>query len=83
MATAAKDMLDGAAVLALSPSDILIGDRLGAFWPDKAAALGKMMAQDGQIVPIIVRKSGSRAAAPWTLVAGHHRLEGAKLEGQP
>lgn len=81
MATAAKDMLDGAVVLALSPNDILVGDRLGAFWPDKAAALGKMMAQDGQIVPIIVRKSGPRAAAPWTLVAGHHRLVGAKLEG--
>lgn len=81
MATAVKDVMDGASVLALSPHDIIIGERQGAFWPDKAAALGKMMAQDGQIVPIIVRKSGPRAAAPWTLVAGHHRLEGAKLEG--
>lgn len=82
MATAAKDVTDAAAVvLSLSPYDVLVGDRLGAFWPVKAAALGRLMAEDGQIVPIVVRKSGPRAAAPWTLVAGHHRLEGAKLEG--
>lgn len=82
MATAAKDVTDAAAVvLSLSPYDVLVGERLGAFWPVKAAALGRLMAEDGQIVPIVVRKSGPRAAAPWTLVAGHHRLEGAKLEG--
>jgi len=82
MATAAKMAVEASgAVLALSPHDILIGDRLGAFWPDKAAALGQMMAEDGQIVPIIVRASGPRAAARWTLVAGHHRLEGAKMAG--
>lgn len=81
MATAAKSMDDAVIVLSLSPNDVLIGDRLGAFHPDKAAALGKMMAEDGQIVPIIVRKSGPRVSAPWTLVAGHHRLEGARLEG--
>lgn len=82
MATAPKDVTDAAAlVLSLSPYDVLVGDRLGAFWPVKAAALGRLMAEDGQIVPIVVRKSGPRAAAPWTLVAGHHRLEGAKLEG--
>lgn len=81
MATAAKTVDDAVVVLPLSPQDILIGDRLGAFWPDKAAALGQMMAEDGQIVPIIVRKSGPRSAAKWTLVAGHHRLEGAKMAG--
>lgn len=82
MATAAKDVTEEAAVvLSLSPFDVLVGERLGAFWPVKAAALGKLMAEDGQIVPIVVRKSGPRAAAPWTLVAGHHRLEGAKIEG--
>lgn len=81
MATAAKDVTDEVAVvLSLSPFDVLVGERLGAFWPVKAAALGKLMAEDGQIVPIVVRKSGPRAAAPWTLVAGHHRLEGAKIE---
>ncbi|BAV64793.1 ParB N-terminal domain-containing protein [Sphingobium cloacae] len=82
MATAAKEATDVASViLALSPHDILVGDRLGAFWPDKAAAIGRLMAEDGQNEPIKVRKNGPRAPAPWTLVAGLHRLEGAKLEG--
>ena len=82
MASAAKTIAPPAGeVLALSPHDIAVGDRLGAFWPDKAAALGQMMAEDGQIVPIIVRASGPRASSPWTLVAGHHRLEGAKIAG--
>ncbi|WIA55491.1 ParB N-terminal domain-containing protein [Sphingobium sp. WTD-1] len=82
MATAAKKVVETAgAVLALSPNEILIGDRLGAFHSDKAQAMGQLMAEDGQIVPIIVRASGPRAAAPWTLVAGHHRLEGARMVG--
>lgn len=80
MATAAKNAADDVeVVLFLSPNDILIGDRLGAFWPDKAAALGHLMAESGQNEPIKVRASGPRATRPWTLVAGHHRLEGAKL----
>lgn len=82
MAIAPKTVVETAgAVMALSPSEILIGDRLGAFHPDKAQALGQLMAEDGQIVPIIVRASGPRAAAPWTLIAGHHRLEGARMVG--
>lgn len=82
MATAPKSVVETAgAVMALSPNEILIGDRLGAFHPDKAQALGQLMAEDGQIVPIIVRASGPRAAAPWTLIAGHHRLEGARMVG--
>lgn len=82
MATAAKDLTGAAdAVLSLSPRDILVGERLGAFWPDKAAAIGRLMAEDGQNEPIKVKRAGPRAAQPWTLVAGHHRLEGAKLEG--
>lgn len=81
MATVAKSVTDAAAVvLSLSPHDIQVGDRLGAFWPDKAAAIGRLMAEDGQNDPIKVKRNGPRAAQPWTLVAGHHRLEGAKLE---
>ncbi len=85
MATAPKDAGQQAAdtstvVLTLSPHDVLIGDRLGAFWPDKAAALGRLMAEDGQNDPIKVRRNGPRAAKPWTLVAGHHRLAGAVME---
>ncbi|MDT7533767.1 ParB N-terminal domain-containing protein [Sphingobium sp. SA2] len=82
MATAAKMTADiSAPVLSISPHDVLVGERLGAFWPDKAAAIGKLMAEDGQNEPIKVRASGPRAAKPWTLVAGHHRLEGAMLAG--
>ena len=81
MATAPKISADATVILSLSPDQISVGERLGAFWPDKAAALGKLMAQDGQNEPIKVRSTGPRAAKPWALVAGHHRLEGAKLEG--
>lgn len=82
MATAAKEIAPAvAAVFQIDPNDILIDDRIGLFWPDKAAALGRLMAQDGQHEPIKVRKNGARAKKPWTLVVGLHRLEGAKLEG--
>lgn len=82
MATAPVDARQAETpVLQLDPETILTGERIGLFWPDKAAALGKLMAQDGQNDPIKVRKSGPRAKQPWTLVAGLHRLEGAKMEG--
>ena len=82
MATAAKELTATvASVFQIAPEDILVDDRIGLFWPDKAAALGKLMAQDGQHEPIKVRKNGARAKKPWTLVVGLHRLEGAKLEG--
>ncbi|MGE4321751.1 MAG: hypothetical protein AB7E60_01825 [Sphingobium sp.] len=80
MATAPKIETQGTVVLQLSPDDIAIGERLGAFWPDKAAAIGRLMAEDGQNEPIKVRRNGPNAAKPWTLVAGLHRLEGARLE---
>lgn len=69
-----------ATVLQIDPDDILIGERIGILWPDKAAALGKLIVAKGQRTPINVRKSGPRAAKPWTLVSGWHRLEGVKLE---
>ncbi|PZU56615.1 MAG: hypothetical protein DI547_16200 [Sphingobium sp.] len=70
-----------AVILSINPDDIEIGERLGVFWPDKAAALGKLIAQDGQNDPIKVRKNGNRAKKPWRLVVGLHRLEGVKMEG--
>lgn len=70
-----------APVLQIDPSDILVGDRIGMFWPDKAAALGRLIVISGQRTPINVRKSGPNAKKPWTLVVGLHRLEGVKLEG--
>ncbi|NML88381.1 ParB N-terminal domain-containing protein [Sphingobium sp. TB-6] len=82
MATAAKEITPVvASVFQIAPEDIQVDDRIGLFWPDKAAALGKLMALDGQHEPIKVRKNGARAKKPWTLVVGLHRLEGAKLEG--
>ena len=80
MATAAKDaLLDS--VLQLDPNDIAVGDRIGMYWPDKAAALGKLIAAKGQRTPINVRRNGPNAKKPWTLIVGYHRLEGVKLEG--
>ncbi len=82
MATAAK-LVEPAqvdAVLQIPLDDIEVGERLGAFWPVTAAAIGRLMVEDGQNEPIKVRKNGPRAAKPWTLVAGLHRLEGARLE---
>lgn len=84
MATAPKIAPEQAdVVMMLSPDDVAVGERLGVFWPDKAAALGRLMAEDGQDTPIKVRRCGPRAAKPWELVQGLHRLEGAKLERLP
>lgn len=73
----------GDAVLRIAPDQIQIPERLGLYFPDKAAALGRMMAVNGQRTPLTVRKSGPRAALPWTLVVGRHRLGGALLEVLP
>jgi hypothetical protein len=67
-------------ILQLNPHEIEVADRIGMFFPNKAAALGKLIAADGQNDPIKVKKNGNRAKLPWRLVAGHHRLEGAKME---
>lgn len=67
--------------LRLPIADIAIGDRIGFFHADHAACLARDMAANGQIDPIHVRRNGNRAASPWTLVAGLHRLRGAGLAG--
>lgn len=74
----------GEALLRLAPDQIHIPTRLGLYFPDKAAALGKLMAIHGQRTPITVRASAKKVAEagqPWTLVTGMHRLNGAMLEG--
>lgn len=74
----------GEALLRLAPAQIHIPTRLGLYFPDKAAALGKLMAIHGQRTPITVRASTKKiaeAGQPWTLVTGMHRLNGAMLEG--
>lgn len=74
-------MRDLATILRLPIADIAIADRVGFYHPDHAANLGLDMAENGQSDPIHVRQNGNRAAQPWTLVAGLHRLRGAGLAG--
>ncbi len=73
----------GEALLRIAPSDIFIPERLGLYFPDKAAALGRLIAISGQRTPIIVRKSAGKIEQPWTLIAGRHRLGGVEAEGLP
>ncbi|OYZ89750.1 MAG: hypothetical protein B7Y00_01000, partial [Sphingomonadales bacterium 17-56-6] len=76
-----NSLLSGAQVLELDPKDIDDSGRIGFFYPDKAAALGRLMKVDGQRTPISVVKSRKGAEKPWKLAVGMHRNAGAKLEG--
>lgn len=69
--------------IALKPAEVIVPERIGLFWPEKASALGALMKRDGQTDPIKVhlrKVKGSKEQA-YFLVAGLHRLEGAKLAG--
>lgn len=68
-------------VLELDPATIDISGRVGLFFPEKAEAYAALMARDGQRTPITVRRNGSRAKLPWTLVAGLHRHRGCEIAG--
>ncbi len=85
-------LLQGAELIEIAPSDVMIPDRIGFFHEDKAAALGRLMAVDGQRDPIkVARNLPSKAIAdvvaegkkPWRLVVGRHRLAGAEMESIP
>lgn len=76
-----NSLLSGAQMLELDPNDIDDSGRIGFFYPDKAAALGRLMKVDGQRTPISVVKSRKGAEKPWKLVVGMHRTAGARLEG--
>lgn len=75
----------GAEVLRIAPADIFIPKRLGLYFPDKAAALGELMAVHGQRTPGTVRKPLTKeekeSGRPWVLIAGRHRLGGAEIKG--
>lgn len=73
----------GEALLRIAPADIHIPRRLGLYFPDKAAALGRLMAIHGQRTPITVRTSDPGIEQPWTLIVGMHRLNGAIIENLP
>lgn len=74
-------LLAGATLFELEPSEIETGDRIGFLHTDKAAALGRLMAVDGQRDPIKLVKNRKGAQRPWRLVTGMHRTHGAELEG--
>jgi hypothetical protein len=84
-----RPLLTSAAVLELSPTDVLIPNRIGFLHEDKAAALGRLMAVDGQRDPIKVARNlpsksieavVAEGKKPWRLVTGMHRLMGATYE---
>jgi len=83
-------LLQGAELLTIDPADIYVPERIGFYHPDKAAALGRLMAVDGQRDPIkVTRRFPKKAVAdvkaagdqPWQLVVGRHRHAGAEIEG--
>lgn len=77
----AQSLLFNANLFELSPLDVDAGDRIGFLHEDKAAALGRLMAVDGQRDPIKVVANKGNPDKPWRLVTGMHRLVGAEIEG--
>lgn len=73
-------LLAGAKLFELSPTHVDEGDRIGFLHEDKAAALGRLMAVDGQRDPIKVIANHKDSDRPWRLVTGMHRLIGARIE---
>lgn len=68
-----------AQVMSLDPADIFVPERIGFYHEDKATALGRLIAVDGQRDPIKVQPR--KGKQPWTLVTGLHRLRGCEMEG--
>ena len=71
------------AILWLDPAEVLIGTRIGFYFPEKAVALGRLIASVGQRDPIKVQRNPQAGGPAWKLVVGRHRLEGVRLEGLP
>lgn len=74
-------LLADAKLFELSPLHVDEGVRIGFLHEDKAAALGRLMAVDGQRDPIKVVANRGNEDQPWRLVTGMHRLIGARIEG--
>jgi len=73
-------LLSGASLFEVAPAHIDVGDRIGFLHEDKAAALGRLMAVDGQRDPIKLVANPKNPDKPWKLVVGMHRTIGAQLE---
>ncbi len=71
-------MTNAPEILSLPIDCIAIGERIGFFSASHAERIGESMLAHGQQSPIHVRRNGNRANAPWTLVAGLHRLRAAE-----
>lgn len=68
-----------AQLMQISPADVYVPERIGFLHEDKAVALGRLIAVDGQREPIKV--APHKGMQPWRLVVGRHRLRGCELEG--
>lgn len=79
--SAAGSLLLGAKLFELSPDYVDEGARIGFLHEDKAAAIGRLMAVDGQRDPIKLVANPKNPDRPWRLVTGMHRLIGARIEG--
>lgn len=73
-------LLSGGELIELAPEHIDDSGRIGFFHEDKAVALGRLMAVDGQRDPIKVVAQPGNTDKPWRLVTGMHRLHGARIE---
>ena len=73
-------LLSGATLFELAATSVDEGECIGFLHEDKAAALGRLMAVDGQRDPIKVVANPKNPDKPWRLVTGMHRLIGARLE---
>jgi hypothetical protein len=76
-----NSLLSNAQLFELDPALVDTGNRIGFLHEDKARALGRLMAVDGQRDPIKVVAQPKNAAQPWRLVTGMHRTVGATMEG--
>ncbi len=74
-------LLSNASLFEVAPAHIDVGDRIGFLHEDKAAALGRLMAVDGQRDPIKLIANPKNPDKPWKLVTGMHRTIGAEIEG--
>ncbi|WP_067734449.1 hypothetical protein [Novosphingobium naphthalenivorans] len=79
--TIATSLLSNAKLFEIAPDHVDEGERIGFLHEDKAAALGRLMAVDGQRDPIKVVANTKNPEKPWRLVTGMHRLIGARIEG--
>ena len=74
-----QSLLSSAEIIALNPADVFVPDRIGFYHEDKAIALGRLIAVDGQRDPIKVKARGHGEKA-WELITGLHRLRGCANE---